>query len=139
MKVYKFLFLMLFICFLQISCTSTKIAVTENDETKIPESGDVIFHSEELLTGMIPNINGTVFGDIDGDLEAIEGIEITMDNKKFVITFKDGTYLFPNVTNGNHTLFLHDPNNNFKDKVIESIYDYDKERFMKVDIILEKE
>lgn len=140
MKMYKFLFLMLFICFLQVSCVSTKVATTENDDTSISEDSDAIVYSEELLTGMPPNINGTVFGDIDkdDDLDVIAGIEITLDNEKFIVSFADGTYLLPNVTNGEHILYVHDPNSKFKDESIEVIYDYDKERFMKINIILEK-
>lgn len=139
MKACKIFFLILVLAFLHISCASTK---TEKDNSNISnDDGDkTIYHSEEILTGMPSNINGVVYGDIngDGELEPIPKAEITLDSEKFVVTLADGAYLLPNVINGEHTLFIHSAFYGFKDKSLNVTYDYSKERFMKVDIILEK-
>ena len=136
-----------YICFFNIiflalffSCASNKVA-----EKKEPEIEDeVIIHHEEVTTGLTSNVNGTVFGDLlgDGVIQGIPGIEITLDDESFVVSFTDGTYLIPFVKQGNHTLYIHDPdgksNGYFEDQSYDFYYDINVERFLKLDIYLER-
>ena len=146
------------ILFIFIGCSSTKASaadvpetVTEVQETAVDiqettadtdEANEEIIMTQEVFTGMMPNINGTVFGDIlgDGTLQGIPNIEITLDDQQFVVTYTDGTYLIPNVTDGKHTLYIHDPdgkeNGLFKDESVEVIYDSKNERYLNFDIYL---
>lgn len=130
MKKFIFIFVLIsFAIFFAAGCKSSKVEEsTENTFTA----------TQETMVGIPPNINGTIYGDIndDGILEPLSGIEITLDTKLYITSFKDGTYMLSNVSPGRHKIYIHDPNQDsgFKDKTISI-------RFKKTvtkDITLEK-
>ena len=92
----------------------------------------------------MPNISGTVYGDLlgDGNMKVIPGIEITFDNEQFVISFTDGSYLISNPSKGKHIISVHDSdgkiNGHFKDKSYEINYEPDNEKYFIYDIYLER-
>ena len=134
----KYIYCNIIFIALFFSCSSTK--VTEKETTV----EDNIFPQQVVTTGRTPNVNGTVFGDLSGDgvMQGIPGIEITLDDESFVVSFTDGTYLIPFVKQGKHTLYVHDAdgesNGYFQDNSYEFEYDINVERFLTFDIYLER-